>query len=578
METAKDVPVQRLVVDSSAFIKRAPLHELGSEIYTVPGVIDELKCEKMRHLLASLPFEIQVQEPSRDSLHIITEFSKKTGDYPSLSAVDLKLLSLTHDLHLELCGASSLNYEFKGTEQYETHISSTKNESESYSNINNTDNDITDQRSSDSDCGTWLDENNVDELLQNSGEEVVPVKDLKVACITSDFAMQNILLRLGLNLLSINGYKISRLKNYILRCRACFATTANMTKRFCHRCGNDSLHRVAVSINEDGTMQLHINWDRLKSARGLKHSLPAPKGGKHAVGPQLFEDQPIPQNRMARCHQDATAGPFVMKDVTSSLLSLNIVQRTPVKISSMSTFYCHSCEQAVSLRDGDFVCARCGGEFIEELSVGNSPSMSPFEMIFGQFISDRTPRNTNVVSSSDTQQNENQEQQPQPSSIRFPMVPGEDDNVVVRFLNQLLSDLSAQGTQVQLQITREPNAQGTIFHGLLSDYAFGENGLDQIVTQLLNQFEGGSTPVDPKLLANLPMTTVEKKHIESDAQCTTCMETFKENEVVAILDCQHIFHRECILPWLTRSDTCPVCRKTVDATKWRNINPMDELD
>lgn len=68
----------------------------------------------------------------------------------------------------------------------------------------------------------------------------------------------------------------------------------------------------------------------------------------------------------------------------------------------------------------------------------------------------------------------------------------------------------------------------SILHGPVADYAWGEGGLDQIVTQLLNQFEGGSTPVDPKLLANLPMTMVEPKHIDSGAQCTTCMETFKK--------------------------------------------------
>lgn len=51
-----------------------------------------------------------------------------------------------------------------------------------------------------------------------------------------------------------------------------------MTKRFCSRCGNDSLHRVAVTVNSDGTLQMHINWRRLQSKRGLKYSLPAPKG------------------------------------------------------------------------------------------------------------------------------------------------------------------------------------------------------------------------------------------------------------------------------------------------------------
>ncbi|EJW81562.1 hypothetical protein WUBG_07527 [Wuchereria bancrofti] len=254
---------------------------------------------------------------------------------------------------------------------------------------------------------------------------------------------------------------------------------------------------------------------------------------------------------------------------------------------SMSTYYCHNCQQGVTLRDGfkvegfkDFVCARCGSEFIEELSTDNRSYMSPFGMFFGQMISDGQHGNADVGSSSNAHQQQDQHQQP--SSIRFmhgaSVGGGDDENIILLFLNQLLTNLSAQGAQIQLQITRDPNAHGNVLHGPVADYAWGEGGLDQIVTQLLNQFEGGSTPVDPKLLANLPMTVVEPKHIDSGAQCTTCMETFKKDELVAILECQHIFHRECILPWLRRHNTCPICRQTVDATKWSSNNPLDELD
>ncbi|VDK84404.1 unnamed protein product [Litomosoides sigmodontis] len=354
MKAPEDVPVWHLVADSNAFIKRVPLHDFASEIYTVPGVINELKCEKMRHLLESLPYQICVQEPTAESLHIIVEFSKKTGDYPSLSAVDLKLLALVHDLHLQQYGKDGLHYDLETINNKPlTSYRQTKNiivktddkDIQMEENVIGTEEKLGSEEMEDlknvidcgsidsnSDCGgTWLNEENVDEILGHLDETVTSEKKMKVACVTTDFAMQNVLLRLGLYLLSINGYRIQRLNNYILRCWACFATTTVMTKRFCPRCGNDSLHRVAVSITEDGTMQLHINWNRLKSARGLKYSLPAPKGGKHPGGPQLFEDQPMPQNRMARCYQDPTeTGPFAMNDVTSrsAMLGVRSLQKT----------------------------------------------------------------------------------------------------------------------------------------------------------------------------------------------------------------------------------------------------------
>ncbi|KAL3998652.1 Nin one binding (NOB1) Zn-ribbon like family protein [Acanthocheilonema viteae] len=346
MKAAEDVPVQQLVADSNAFIKRVPLHDLASEIYTVPGVINELKCEKMRHLLDSLPYQIHIQEPTTESLHIMTEFSKKTGDYPSLSVVDLKLLALVHDLHLKQYGKDGLRYDLKTiddksstryrqtrdtivkTDNKDVRMEENAAEIEGKSKEMEDINDISDGASissNSSDGDIWLNEDNVDEIMGHVGETALPEKEMKVACITTDFAIQNILLRLGLCLLSVNGFRIQRLNNYILRCWACFATTNIMTKRFCPRCGNDSLHRVAVSIDEDGTMRLHINWNRLQSARGLKYSLPAPKGGKHPGGPQLFEDQPMPQNRMARCYKDPTeTGPFAMNDVTSRSAMLGI--------------------------------------------------------------------------------------------------------------------------------------------------------------------------------------------------------------------------------------------------------------
>lgn len=41
----------------------------------------------------------------------MTEFSKKTGDYPSLSATDIKVLALTYQLELENVGSQHLREE-----------------------------------------------------------------------------------------------------------------------------------------------------------------------------------------------------------------------------------------------------------------------------------------------------------------------------------------------------------------------------------------------------------------------------------------------------------------------------------
>lgn len=55
--------------------------------------------------------DVLIQEPSVVCLCSVTEFSKKTGDYPSLSATDIKVLALTYQLELEQVGSHHLRKE-----------------------------------------------------------------------------------------------------------------------------------------------------------------------------------------------------------------------------------------------------------------------------------------------------------------------------------------------------------------------------------------------------------------------------------------------------------------------------------
>lgn len=54
----------------------------------------------------------------------------------------------------------------------------------------------------------------------------------------------------------------------------------------------------------------------------------------------------------------------------------------------------------------------------------------------------------------------------------------------------------------------------------------------------------------------------------NDKKCTICMEQYNIEEYVVTLDCNHIFHKDCIKHWLCKENVkCPVCRKdTRDST------------
>lgn len=47
--------------------------------------------------------------------------------------------------------------------------------------------------------------------------------------------------------------------------------------------------------------------------------------------------------------------------------------------------------------------------------------------------------------------------------------------------------------------------------------------------------------------------------LEEEDVCPTCFEEYDAENPKIITKCEHHFHLSCILEWLERSDTCPVC-------------------
>ncbi|XP_037850268.2 E3 ubiquitin-protein ligase RNF126 isoform X3 [Chlorocebus sabaeus] len=103
-----------------------------------------------------------------------------------------------------------------------------------------------------------------------------------------------------------------------------------------------------------------------------------------------------------------------------------------------------------------------------------------------------------------------------------------------------------------------------VLHSNPMDYAWGANGLDAIITQLLNQFENtGPPPADKEKIQALPTVPVTEEHVGSGLECPVCKDDYALGERVRQLPCNHLFHDGCIVPWLEQHDSCPVCRKSL---------------
>ncbi|KAH9303020.1 hypothetical protein KI387_014603, partial [Taxus chinensis] len=71
--------------------------------------------------------------------------------------------------------------------------------------------------------------------------------------------------------------------------------------------------------------------------------------------------------------------------------------------------------------------------------------------------------------------------------------------------------------------------------------------------------EGKSQLVDS--MPGSPEKLSEPNLLSSDEEdvCPTCLEEYDEENPKIITKCEHHYHLACILEWMERSDTCPVC-------------------
>ncbi|XP_053678326.1 RNA-binding protein NOB1 [Anopheles nili] len=386
---------QHLVVDTAAFVKNVQLQNIAENCYTVPGVLGEIRSNRQMKALAVLPYDLKVRDPDPDVLGKVIAVAKKTGDFASLSLVDLQVIALTYELEAKHVGLDHLRDKprpallvsaakkpaaLEGTELLKGfYVSKRSNKQNSASDeleeadesedipgevvpapvdspavLSGTEdsekeskeafvseeaeesgdeyaeedhNSDEAEEESDDDDGGWITPSNIVQVKRDIGMNLHEEVEARVACITTDYALQNVLKQIGLQIAALDGRIIKQARTYILRCYACFKTTPDATKVFCPKCGNRTLKKVAVSLDADGQQIIHINSRRPLTAKYKNKPVAKFEGGKYATNPVLFEDQPLPQQRIsvkARAKTNALGddyiagySPFVMRDVDS---------------------------------------------------------------------------------------------------------------------------------------------------------------------------------------------------------------------------------------------------------------------
>lgn len=77
-----------------------------------------------------------------------------------------------------------------------------------------------------------------------------------------------------------------------------------------------------------------------------------------------------------------------------------------------------------------------------------------------------------------------------------------------------------------------------------------------------NNLQGGPPPASDAAIASLVTFPITEKELSllHNKTCIVCCEVLECSEVVKRLPCGHLYHPNCVEPWLKRHCTCPTCR------------------
>ncbi|GER25974.1 RING/U-box superfamily protein [Striga asiatica] len=214
-----------------------------------------------------------------------------------------------------------------------------------------------------------------------------------------------------------------------------------------------------------------------------------------------------------------------------------------------STHWCYTCDDTITLQNRAVTCPDCGGGFIQELDFSVSPNAA-------QDLPER-PRFMEAISNFLRQQSaRNPNRNPPPlnsnSWSSFLVFTGDiparmpgGNGGMLDFLNETLGFRRENG----------------------GDYFIGP-GVEEFFQNVTinsddNQQQRAPPPASRSSIDSLPTVKIERKHVREETSCAVCKENFEVGSRVKKLPCKHLYHSDCIVPWLEQRGSCPVCRQVL---------------
>lgn len=108
------------------------------------------------------------------------------------------------------------------------------------------------------------------------------------------------------------------------------------------------------------------------------------------------------------------------------------------------------------------------------------------------------------------------------------------DNIMHEFLISITDGLAGNGLGAGMSGIGGP----MFFMGNPGDYAWGREGWDSVITQMLNQMENsGPPPLSKEKIKDIPQIEIDDEQLDRKLQCSVCWDDFERHEQVRKLPC-----------------------------------------
>ncbi|MBA0850667.1 hypothetical protein Goshw_004045, partial [Gossypium schwendimanii] len=77
-------------------------------------------------------------------------------------------------------------------------------------------------------------------------------------------------------------------------------------------------------------------------------------------------------------------------------------------------------------------------------------------------------------------------------------------------------------------------------------------------------------------IESMPTIQIEKAHVCSETHCAVCKEPFELGSEAREMPCKHIYHEDCIIPWLALRNSCPLCRHELPSDRSESNDEASE--